>query len=81
MITFNVPDMTCGHCEKVITKAVKETDGNAKIHFDMKAKTVAIDSSSPSRLLQQAIEATGYEVTVEGSNDKNNSSCCGHCSI
>ena len=40
MITFNVPDMTCGHCEKVITKAVKETDGNAKIHFDMNAKTV-----------------------------------------
>ena len=34
MITFQINDMTCGHCASTITKAVKATDTNAKVTVD-----------------------------------------------
>lgn len=62
MITFNVPDMTCGHCQSLITDVIKEIDGDSKVGFDMKTKFVKIDSSESLERIQLAIEDTGYIV-------------------
>ncbi len=80
MFTFNVPDMTCNHCEKVITKAIKALDSNAKIRFDIREKTVEVESSTNLQALQSAIENTGYSVKA-GNKIHAESSCCGHCSV
>ena len=34
MTTFEVKDMTCGHCVSTITKAVKALDQGAKVQID-----------------------------------------------
>lgn len=62
MITFNVPDMTCGHCEKVITAVIKAIDVDSKVDFDMKKKLVIIDSTESLERFQFAIEDSGYIV-------------------
>ena len=39
---FRVPDMTCGHCEKAISGALKKDYPDAQIKIDLKAKTVEV---------------------------------------
>ena len=49
MITFRVPDMTCGHCASVITMAVAGVDKAARIEIDVPAKLVSITSTAAER--------------------------------
>jgi len=44
MITFEVNDMTCGHCISTITKAVNALDPAAKVQIDLAAHRVEIES-------------------------------------
>lgn len=46
MITFEVNDMTCGHCVSMITKAVKQADKDADVSVDLATKRVQIESKS-----------------------------------
>jgi copper chaperone CopZ len=39
MITFEVNDMTCGHCVSTITKALKATDKDADSNEPSKSKS------------------------------------------
>jgi len=80
MIILNVPDMTCGHCEKVITTAVLAVDSRAKIHFDQKKKSVAIQSTSGLQKIRNAIEATGYAAIAAEDEEQARDHCCGECS-
>ena len=38
--TFNVHGMTCGHCEKAVTRAVKQLDPQADVKIDRAANKV-----------------------------------------
>ena len=61
MISFEVNDMTCGHCASTITKAVKDADQAAKVHIDLAAHRVNIDpASANARQLSDAITEAGY---------------------
>jgi copper chaperone len=61
MVTFQVQDMTCGHCVSAITRAVKELDTDATLDFDLAAHQVHIDSTSASpERLGEAMVAAGY---------------------
>ncbi len=61
MITFEVNDMTCGHCVSSITKAVKATDTNAKVNIDLATHRVVIESTFvDSDKLGAAIQDAGY---------------------
>ena len=46
MITFEVNDMTCGHCVSTITKALKATDKDAKVQIDLTTHRVQVESVS-----------------------------------
>ena len=63
MLTFNVQDMTCGHCVSVITKAVMAEDENATIEIDLPAKTVKIESTKPAEKFAEVITEAGYTVS------------------
>lgn len=64
MITLNVPDMSCGHCAGVITKALKALDPQAVIGYDMHNHQVQVDTmESPGKVLQ-VMEQAGYPSTV-----------------
>lgn len=41
MTTFHSPDMSCGHCTAMVEKALKGSDPEAHIHFDMEARWIA----------------------------------------
>jgi copper chaperone len=56
--------MTCGHCEKAVTKALLSLDAQAKVVIDRTHNTVQVDSEKPRKALAQAIADEGYRVTV-----------------
>ena len=60
--TFNVQGMTCGHCEKAVTRAVKQLDPQAEVTIDRTANRVDINSTQPREALAHAIAEEGYPV-------------------
>ena len=61
---FNVPDMTCGHCVSMITKAVKEAVPGATVATDLAAHRVTVDGAPDVEEVRQAIVEAGYEAQV-----------------
>ena len=61
MITFEVNDMTCGHCVSTITKAAKAKDKAANVQVDLATRWVVIEPASASaQELHDAIAEAGY---------------------
>ena len=61
MITFEVRDMSCGHCVAAITQAVKTADQAATIEVDLTSKRVRIEPAAAGvQALRSAIEEAGY---------------------
>jgi copper chaperone len=61
---FTVEGMTCGHCEKAVTKALLALDAQAKVVIDRTHNTVQVDSEKPREALAQAIVDEGYRVSA-----------------
>lgn len=62
MLNVAVKGMTCGHCVKAVTQAIKDVDGTADVDVDLGSGRVAVDSKLPAEAITQAIENAGYEV-------------------
>lgn len=62
--TFNVQGMTCGHCEKAVTTAIKTLDPTAEVRIDRAANVVQITSEQPAQAIAEAIREEGYTVTA-----------------
>jgi copper chaperone len=61
MISFQVNDMTCGHCVSTITKAVKAENAGATLRFDLAAHRVDIEAGAADAAeLSEAIKQAGY---------------------
>ncbi|MCU0942374.1 MAG: heavy-metal-associated domain-containing protein [Hydrogenophaga sp.] len=85
MITFEVNDMTCGHCVSTITKALKATAKDAKVEVDLATHRVQVESvSADAAEVAQAIKDAGYTpVPLDTARGQlaapRGGSCCGHC--
>ena len=62
--TFTVEGMTCGHCEKAVTKAILSLDAQAKVVIDRTHNNLQVDSEKSREALAQAIADEGYRVTA-----------------
>ena len=62
--TFNVQGMTCGHCVKAVTQAVKGVDANAEVQVDLATGKVEVRSDSDRAALAEAIREEGYAVAA-----------------
>ncbi|MFN3571377.1 MAG: heavy-metal-associated domain-containing protein [Polaromonas sp.] len=60
--SFNVQGMTCGHCERAVTQAVKTLDPQAAVSIDRATGKVDVDSSQPREAIAAAIAEEGYTV-------------------
>lgn len=61
MITFQIEDMTCGHCASKITKAIKATDALATVQIDLSNHRVQIEPKQANATeLSKAIKDAGY---------------------
>ena len=61
---FTVEGMTCGHCEKAVSKALLAVDTQAKVTIDRLHNTVQVDSDKPRDALARAIADKGYRVAA-----------------
>ena len=61
MTSFEVKDMTCGHCAATIPKAVKAVDQGAQVQIDLATHRVTIDpTEAGAAALGDAIRQAGY---------------------
>jgi copper chaperone len=60
--TFNVQGMTCGHCEKAVTNAIRQLDPQAQIRIDRASNRVEVDTTQARDAVAEAIREEGYQV-------------------
>jgi copper chaperone len=62
--TFTVTGMTCGHCEKSVTRAIRQVDPQADVRIDRSRNLVEVQSDKVREALAQAIADEGYAVAA-----------------
>lgn len=60
--TFTVQGMTCGHCERSVTNAIKQIDPQAEVRIDRPQNRVEVHSSQSREKIAAAIREEGYAV-------------------
>lgn len=62
---FTVEGMTCGHCVRAITGAVRRLDPGASVDVDLARGTVVVAGAIEPEAARAAIEAEGYTVVAD----------------
>jgi copper chaperone len=61
---LSVDEMTCQHCARAITEAVREADPVASVTVDVGARCVTVISDVSSGEIVRAISDAGYTAVV-----------------
>ncbi|TJZ78182.1 heavy-metal-associated domain-containing protein [Paracoccus hibiscisoli] len=64
MTTFNIPNMSCGHCKATVQKTIHAIDPEAQIDFDMASRRITLDSRAKPDDIKAALAAAGYPATL-----------------
>jgi copper chaperone len=59
---FDVQGMTCAHCTRAVTEAVKRLDPVARVDVDLATGRVEVESGAPRERIAAAIREEGYAV-------------------
>jgi copper chaperone len=62
--SFQVQGMTCGHCVRAVTEAVKSVDPQAEVKVDLATGKVDVQSQQDRTALAKAIQDEGYQVAA-----------------
>ena len=65
--TFNVPDMSCGHCKAAVEGELNKLSGVKKANADVEKGTVEVsydEGTVTTEDLKGAIEEAGYTVAA-----------------
>jgi copper chaperone len=82
---LNVPDVSCGHCERVIKKALNGISGLASVEVDIPRKQVTVEyneSILDIKAIMAILEGEGYPIELKSSQifqNEETASCCGSC--
>lgn len=60
--SFDVQGMSCGHCERAITQAIRSLDPQAEVRIDRSQGRVEVRSEQSREALARAIADEGYAV-------------------
>ena len=61
-ITYTVPGMSCGHCERAVTGELSAVEGVDAVAVDLQTKLVTVTGAPlDDATLRAAIEEAGYE--------------------
>jgi copper chaperone len=61
-ITYSVPSMSCGHCERAVSSELQWTPGVESVEVDLETKLVTVRGSDlDDAVLRAAIDEAGYE--------------------
>jgi copper chaperone len=61
---FDVQGMSCGHCERAVTQAVKAVDPAAEVKVDLGSGKVQVQTAQPREAIAKAIAEEGYPVAA-----------------
>lgn len=61
---FTVQGMTCGHCEKAVTTAIKLVDPQAQVTIDRTQNRVEVTTTQEREAVAAAICEEGYQVVA-----------------
>lgn len=64
MTTFNVPDMTCGHCEATVTNAIQGIDQSAIVKADLVTNKIEVTSTAKTEAILGVLNEAGYPSSV-----------------
>lgn len=59
--TLNVTGMTCGHCERAITRALQQLDGGAQVAIDRPNNHVEVNTTASLQEVCDAIKEEGFQ--------------------
>jgi copper chaperone CopZ len=62
--TYDVPGISCEHCQAAIEKEVAEVPGVTDVTVDIDARQATVAGSSEIDAVRSAIEQAGYEVAA-----------------
>ena len=65
MSQFNVLGMSCGHCVKAISNAIKALDDAAVVEVDLAQGQVRVQSSLTDEQIKAAIDDAGFELAAD----------------
>lgn len=89
---FHAPDISCGHCEKVIRKSLEGLPGVKQVTVDIPSQNVEVEFDE-GKLFASTIESSlteaGYPATPLSHAEENSrtdvtargGSCCGSCHL
>ena len=61
-VTYNVPGMHCGHCERAVSEELSAVAGVESVAVDLDSKRVTVVGSElDDAKLRAAIDEAGYE--------------------
>jgi copper chaperone len=60
MLTFHIPNMTCGGCAKAITRAIQQIDLGASVEAEPSRREIKDGSSADEKVLLNALQQAGY---------------------
>lgn len=67
MIRFQIPDMTCKHCERAVTEAVQQVEPGVGVKIDLEHHWLTIDSSGDPSAFALMLTEAGYAPIAVGS--------------
>jgi copper chaperone len=60
MLEFKIPAISCGHCARAVTEAVREVDPKAEVQVDIAARQVQVRTDAARPALVAALTEAGY---------------------
>jgi copper chaperone len=64
MLKLNVTRMTCAHCVRAVTQAVKALDPQAQVQVDLGGKSLRVEGRSSVDAVIRALGEAGYPAAV-----------------
>ncbi len=61
MLSFQIPNMTCGHCVRAVTQAVLAADPAAKVQADLAEHRLTVETSASREVVESRLAQAGYQ--------------------
>lgn len=62
-MTLHVGGMSCAHCVRAVTQAIRAEDPGAEVAVDLEAGTVRATTALPRERVAALVEEEGYSVS------------------
>ena len=61
MLELKVDGMSCQHCVRAVSAAIRQLDGAAKVEVDLAAGLLRTDAKAEAEAIRAVLRAAGYE--------------------